>query len=145
VPALVRLRASRATSYHKRTIALGTYGQDEYLTREEMEIGRHIQAPAGVQRPRTRGECIDGPRPCPWVSCAHNLYLDVNAAGGITLSHPDLDPDEMRESCALDVSDRGGATLDEVAEALGLTRQRAEQMEKVALRKLNTAAEKGRT
>lgn len=31
----------------------------------------------GVQRPRTRAECIDGPRPCPWASCRHHLLLEI--------------------------------------------------------------------
>lgn len=32
-------------------------------------------------------DCIDRPRPCPWVGCKHHLLLDVNeATGSITLN-----------------------------------------------------------
>lgn len=32
----------------------------------------------GVQRPTKRSECVDGPRPCPWVSCRHHLLLEIS-------------------------------------------------------------------
>src|SRR5579862_8754179 len=28
-----------------------------------------------VERPRTRADCANVARPCPWVGCKHNLYL----------------------------------------------------------------------
>lgn len=28
------------------------------------------------KRPQTRGDCVDGPRPCPWVGCRHHTYID---------------------------------------------------------------------
>ena len=34
----------------------------------------------GIARPITRADCIDGPRPCPWVSCRHHLLLEIAAA-----------------------------------------------------------------
>lgn len=68
-----------------------------------------------LRLPVTRGECAAVARPCPWVTCQHHL------AGA--------------ESCALDVADRGGATLEEVAEALGTTRERVRQIEEKAIRK----------
>lgn len=34
----------------------------------------------GIKRPTKRSECIDGPRPCPWVSCRHHLLLEVASA-----------------------------------------------------------------
>ncbi len=36
-----------------------------------------------IVRPKTRGECASGPRPCPWVSCRHHLYLDVDKNGSV--------------------------------------------------------------
>ena len=87
-------------------------------------------------RPACRAECADVPRPCPFVSCRHNLYLDVNeTTGTIKFNHPDIEPDEMGQSCALDVADEGGITLEEAALVLGLTRERIRQLETIALRK----------
>jgi DNA-directed RNA polymerase sigma subunit (sigma70/sigma32) len=47
----------------------------------------------------------------------------------------------MRETCSLDVADRGGITLEEVGEILNLTRERIRQVEVRGLRKLSTRRE----
>tara|TARA_B100001093_G_scaffold20855_1_gene18647 strand:- start:422 stop:688 length:267 start_codon:yes stop_codon:yes gene_type:complete len=70
------------------------------------------------------------------------LYLDVNPdTGSIKLNFPDLEVWEMRETCALDVADRGGITLEEVGEILNLTRERIRQVEVKGLQKLRATAE----
>lgn len=33
-------------------------------------------------RPRTRGDCVNAVRPCPWLSCAHHLGIDIELRGG---------------------------------------------------------------
>lgn len=33
-------------------------------------------------RPRTRAECADSPRPCPWVSCRHHLAIELALVEG---------------------------------------------------------------
>lgn len=38
------------------------------------------------ERPRTRGDCEGGIRPCPYVSCKHNLFIDVVDEGGIIMN-----------------------------------------------------------
>lgn len=86
-------------------------------------------------RPRVRGDCFRVPRPCPFVSCRHHLYLEVRRRT-VRLNHPDREPQELEESCALDVADRGGSTLQTVAEALNLSRERVRQLEEGALPKL---------
>ena len=81
-------------------------------------------------RPHTRGDCVDADRPCPWVSCRHHLYLDINPhTGTIKLNHPNLEPWELVETCALDVADQGGVTLEVVAGYMKLTRERIRQIE----------------
>jgi hypothetical protein len=71
------------------------------------------------------------------VACKFHLYLDVNPeTGTIKLNFPDLEPWEMKETCALDVADRGGITLEEVGEILNLTRERIRQVEVFGLEKL---------
>ena len=72
-----------------------------------------------------------------WVSCKFHLYLDVNPeTGSIKLNFPDLEVWEMADTCALDVADRGGITLEEVGEILNLTRERIRQVEVFGLEKL---------
>ena len=71
------------------------------------ELPNYVALTAG-QPPNaaTRAECAEGPRPCPYVSCKHHLYLDVNPeTGSIKLNFPDLEVDEMAETCSLDVAD----------------------------------------
>jgi hypothetical protein len=81
-------------------------------------------------RPRTRADCEDGPRPCPYVGCKWNLYLDVNPkTGSIKLNFPDREPWEMPPdaSCVLDVAEQR-ETLEAVGEMLNLTRERIRQI-----------------
>lgn len=92
-----------------------------------------------VDRPKTRGDCKDGPRPCPFAGCAHHLGLDVRRVPqGHSVKHAvrGLDPDELPETCALDVADRGGVTLDRIADIYGQTRERIRQIETKALDKI---------
>jgi hypothetical protein len=102
---------------------------------------RPVVLPEGAERPLTRGDCAGGERPCPWVGCRHHLFLDVDEdSGSIKLNFPDLEPDQLVDSCALDVADRAGATLDQVGGALNLTRERVRQIEQLALRSVRNAA-----
>lgn len=97
--------------------------------------------PDDPPRPRTRGDCVGGPRPCPWYGCRHHLGLEVGAGGAVRLA---IDPDDLDtapETCSLDVADRVArgdeVTLDEVGQLLGgVTRERVRQIEAAGLRKL---------
>lgn len=107
------------------------------LTREEIREADEVITALEDLRPKDRGQCVTGARPCPWVSCKFHLYLDVNPeTGSIKLNFPDLEVWEMPETCALDVADRGGITLEEVGEILNLTRERIRQVEVHGLEKL---------
>jgi hypothetical protein len=93
-------------------------------------------------RPHTRAECVNSQRPCLFVSCKHHLYLDVNPeTGSIKLNFPDKEIWELEETCALDVADKGGITLEEVGAIMNLTRERIRQVETRGLLKLREAAE----
>lgn len=88
-------------------------------------------------RPRTREDCKLGVRPCPYVGCRYNLYLDVNPRNGtIKLNFPYIEPEEMRVSCVLDIADEGGSTLEVVGSCFNVTRERIRQIEYKALRRL---------
>lgn len=92
--------------------------------------------PLDVQRPRTRGECATVPRPCPWVGCRMNLFLDVTDAGTIRQNRPGAPGDVAPEhSCALDVADRGELTLEEIGDLFGFGGERIRQIERDALRR----------
>lgn len=84
--------------------------------------------------PKTRGECAGGPRPCVFYRCHYHLGLDVKShLRGLAIY---IQPDNLAEApatCALDVADLGGITLEMVAAATGLTRERIRQIEGKAL------------
>lgn len=80
------------------------------------------------ERPKTRGDCELGPRPCPFVGCRHHLYLDVLPTGSVKLNFPDREPHELEESCVLDVAAEGALTLDEAGTLLNVTRERIRQI-----------------
>src|SRR5215475_10281499 len=107
---------------------------------EEQELLRSVES----SRPRTRAYCVNGPRPCRLVSCKHNLYLDVNPeTGSIKLNFPDKEIWELEHTCALDVAEKGGITLEEVGEIMNLTRERIRQVETRGLMKPREATDEG--
>jgi hypothetical protein len=112
------------------------------LSKREIDRGRMMYPETEYERPSTRGDCQHGPhaeRPCPFVSCKHHLYLDVNErTGSIKVNFPDLEVHELPETCGLDIADRGGLTLEEVGEVMNLTRERIRQLETRGLYKLKS-------
>lgn len=131
-----------ACRHQKRLTPRGRLTLMGPLTKDERQAGRFLGHPPEAVRPITRGDCLDAPRPCPWVSCKWHLYLDVTAAGTITLNFPAIEPDQMRESCALDVADRGGVVLETVGELLSVTRERIRQVEAKAMSRALPRAQK---
>lgn len=114
------------------------------LSRAEMAEGAALIADDAdevlLKRPQTRADCIDGPRPCPWVGCRHHLYLDVNPdTGSIKLNFPEQLPDELEHSCALDLASFDGITLEGVGSVLNITRERIRQVEVAALERIKEA------
>jgi DNA-directed RNA polymerase sigma subunit (sigma70/sigma32) len=56
--------------------------------------------------------------------------------GSIKINFPDVEVWEMTDTCALDIADRGGITLEEVGQIMNLTRERVRQLETQGLAKL---------
>jgi hypothetical protein len=133
-PAVTReqRRSRRKRDVRARTISV------KRMTKRELELGRMLYPDVeGVEKPVKREDCAQGQRPCPFVSCKHHLFLDVSSrTGAIKVNFPDLEVWEMTESCAVDVADRGGATLEEVGTIMNLTRERVRQVEVQGLAKL---------
>ena len=124
-------RRRRRTRPRSKTIAM------KRLTREELRQGALMYPPVDIPRPTSREECRGEARPCPWVACKHHLYLDINPeTGSIKINFPDLEPWDLKHTCALDVAERGGITLEEVGEIMNLTRERIRQVEVRGLLKL---------
>jgi hypothetical protein len=125
-------RSRRKREVRARTISV------KRMTKRELEIGRMLYPETDYYKPATRAECAEGARPCPYVSCQHHLFLDVSSrTGAIKLNFPDLEVWEMNETCALDIADRGGTTLEDVGAIMNLTRERIRQVEVKALAKLD--------
>ena len=125
-------RRNRRTRPRSKTIAM------KRMTRAELQAGALMYPPVDdVERPRTRAECKNEARPCPWVACKHHLYLDINPeTGSIKINFPDLEPWEMEHTCALDVAEGGSKTLEEIGVITNLTRERIRQVEVRGLLKL---------
>jgi hypothetical protein len=131
-----KFRRQKRTRPRGRTIAM------KRITLAELQLGAAEFPPIELARPRTRADCSAEPRPCPWVACKHHLYLDINPeSGSIKLNFPDREPWELEHTCALDVADAGGKTLDEIGEIINLTRERIRQVEVGGLRKLQRRRE----
>lgn len=128
------------------------------LTRRERVELTVIREEIGYpRRPKTRGECVDGPRPCPWVSCRAHLALEVNPENGsVKINFPHIfdrggtpDLSLMPATCALDVADANprGVTLEEVGIYTNTVMERGRQLVEEALlevrQKLNGGGEEG--
>ncbi|MBN2191434.1 MAG: hypothetical protein JW751_01350 [Polyangiaceae bacterium] len=124
-------RSRRKHDVRARTISV------KRMTRREVDLVRRTAPEPDYDRPKTRAECVGAPRPCPFISCKYHLYLDVSPrTGSIKLNFPDLDVADMPVSCALDIADAGGSTLEDVGAIMNLTRERIRQLEVKALSKL---------
>lgn len=91
-----------------------------------------------LERPKTRADCVDGPRPCPWASCKYNLAVLVRPSGGLTVISEDLE--DIPDTCTLDVADRAAqgelVSRAEVAKYIGkgtVCRERVRQIEVAAI------------
>ena len=114
--------------------------------RRGLRLGALLYPERNYWRPRTRADCADVPRPCPYVGCRHNLYCDVTEpAGSLKVYWPGVEPGDVRHSCALDLAECGEMTLDDIGKVFGLTREQIRLDEERALAKLRAAGVRGAT
>ncbi len=129
-------RRKRRSRTRARTISI------RRLSKAELNRGRALYPEEEYWRPTARSQCVDMERPCPFVSCKYHLYIDVHPVrGSIKINFPDVEVWEMTDTCALDIADRGGITLEEVGEIMNLTRERVRQLETQGLAKLQAMDE----
>lgn len=95
-----------------------------------------LESDRPIDRPKTRGDCRPGgsnsERPCPFAGCRYHLAYDVaKDTGSMRPRRAGIAVEDMspNESCALDVADRGGETLEGVGKIMNLTRERVRQIE----------------
>lgn len=137
-----RIAISAATRSAGKSPEPGEYSESIPITVTARQVAKDVKhGRAGheepeEQRPATRVECKGGARPCPWVSCRYNLYLDVGAKGSLKLHFPHQDPTEVEYSCALDMADEDGVTLEVVGAATNVSRERVRQVEEMAIEKM---------
>jgi hypothetical protein len=132
--------ALRQTRPHPKS---KTVPDDKPLTKAEKLERRHRRLPLAELRPKTRGDCKDGPRPCPWISCRYHLAGEVTPAGSLKLLHPGREIWELEETCALDVAERGGTTLERIGQLVNITMERVRQEEEEALHGIGVAIRLG--
>ena len=109
----------------------------EIVEMEEEILDEHISdEDLALQKPKHRSQCVDGYRPCPWVSCRYNLFLDIRQDGILRLNFPGKEPEDMYQSCALDLAEDGPRTLEQVAIIMGMSKERARQIEDAVMKKL---------
>jgi hypothetical protein len=140
-------RSGKLVVYGARPRSIGT-GRLKKAEREELKtLSRRLQRDgAYARRPRIWEDCKDLPGPCPWVSCRHHLYLEVDPeTRTIKLNFPGKEVDELEETCSLRKAadgsidggfSGGGQTLERTGELLNLTLERARQVQVVALEKV---------
>ena len=76
--------------------------------------------------PKTRADCVGGPRPCPWISCRYHLGLP----------HETAKRRGSTSTCTLDLVADGPLPMSTIASELGVSITRVQQIETAALHKV---------
>jgi hypothetical protein len=94
---------------------------------------RRLQIYRDPEAPLTRGDCEDGPRPCPWIACRYHVAIrDITPDGKIKWTPNWIN----KPTCTLDIADEGEQSLADIARLYGVSREWIRQLEEIALRKL---------
>lgn len=103
-----------------------TYSERELerlAAKERREGVKPLDAAHG--RPKTRGECVSMPRPCPYVGCRYHLFLHVTQRGGLQFPFGDdvSELERMPATCTLDVADQGYISREALAKIFNVSQQ----------------------
>lgn len=102
---------------------------------------RSIKSPGA---PRTRADCANVPRPCPYLDCTRGhlwVSLEDEQAGNPQAGkrgEARFKPSTM-ETCARDVAERGPSSFEYIGKVFGMDPTRGRQIAKAALKKLALA------
>lgn len=118
----------------KRTLSL----REMERQAKRAQLKNEIPLPTSFWRPKTRADCARVQRPCPYVTCRFNLFLEVCTNGSLRLPHGETADAVLAQnrSCALDLAEDGPRTLDDVGRAQSLNRERVRQIEAIAIKKV---------
>lgn len=125
---------ARKTALSSRPRSIG----NAPLTRKERKALAAARVElAGVyrRRPKTYGDCLKRQGPCGFISCRHNLFLEVDyrvSPPTVKLNFPGMEIDEPEETCSLKVADQREAgpgvarpeALDSICTGDGHTQER---------------------
>ena len=90
------------------------------------------------KRPQRRSDCAGGLRPCPWATCSWHAAQVRSECKGSRLPMGQVpDVAEWAQTCTLDVIEQDGATLEDVGEVVGVTRERIRQIERATMAQLD--------
>ncbi len=130
----IRKVAERSLVRSKRKGARPKTRLAKRLSKEERRQSLLLEPWMHEDLPKTRAECKYGERPCPYVRCRYHLALEVKPNGSLSENFHEIV--EMKETCVLDVAERGENTLEYIGECMNITRERVRQLETDALQKL---------
>lgn len=111
--------------------------KSEKVTEKTIDAGKIELDSLGIEgiiydRPKIRAECPDY-RPCPFVGCRYNNYLEIMENGGIRFNFNGVEPWERNTGCTLDLAEKRSYNSGEIADAVGMTRTTVNQEVRSAL------------
>ena len=133
-----RLRDARSRTEHVDSLP-------KFQLREARASVTAEELALAADRPQVRGDCAAGgpfeARPCAFVACRYNLYLDFSESGrhgSIVYNFPTSSRSRCPRTRAARSTraTRGGVTLEVVGDLLNVTRERIRQLEAKALGRL---------
>lgn len=95
-----------------------------------------------VSQPKVRSECPPPSEPCPHVTCRYHLWTTRAYRDGAIVAIRESETwGDTDHTCALHEADAGWQTAERVAATMHISRQRVNQIEAKALRKMRVAIE----